>query len=253
MKRPLFAFATIALFALCGCEKEPTTTVDKTTFKSYSVYEGETLDALQLTSEAIFKYNAQGQLVLKTEKLYEDGVNYGSYIYDYEYKNNQVIETYSSDFTGSKVAYERGHIFLNANKLVEKDSTVDLSDFTHYVSHYTYKNGHRIYNYMDDTLNSGSVFAWKDDNQTHEFLIGIMGRFEIAAYEYGSKLNTIDFGDFWLDGEKSKNLPEKFTEPNYEYTYTYKIDSDGFVSERITAVSSPGGAPYRYEKIVYHR
>jgi hypothetical protein len=254
MIKPLFAYAAIALFSFCGCEKEPTTTDDKTTFKSYSVYEGETLAELQLTNEVSFKYNAQRQLVLKTEKLYEDGSMMGSIFYDYEYRNNQVIETYSSDFTGTKVAYERGYIFLNANNLVEKDSTVDLSDFTTYVSHYTYENGHRIYNYIDDTMNSGSVFAWMGDNQTHEYLIsGLMGRFEIAKYEYGNKLNTIDFGDFWLDGEKSKNLPEKCTEPNYEYTYTYKIESDGFVSERITTFSSPGGPPNGYEKIVYHR
>ncbi|MCL9981195.1 MAG: hypothetical protein NBV77_07090 [Bacteroidia bacterium] len=253
MSKSLNIILLVGLFALYGCEKDPTTNDEKTAFKSYSVYEGESLTSMQLTNEFTFKFNAQGLLVLRTNRSYFNGLLQGTWYSDFQYQDNTIVESRSSDMNMS-VPYLRMFHLLNKDRLVVTDSIVVLSNSNNTVNHYTYENGHRIYNYLDDTMNSGSVFAWKGDNQTHEYLIvGLMGRQEIAAYEYGNKLNTIDFGDFWLDGEKSKNLPEKCTEPNYEYTYTYKIESDGFVSERITAVSSPGGAPYRYEKIVYHR
>jgi hypothetical protein len=59
--------------------------------------------------------------------------------------------------------------------------------------------------------------------------------------------------NFWNDGMKSANLPISAFEPKYEYKYTYTIESDGFISEELMSVSSPGESPSRFEKKVYTR
>jgi hypothetical protein len=107
--------------------------------------------------------------------------------------------------------------------------------------------------YTKDTMDA-QVFHWHNGNLTKEYeMNGLMGRVLIMSYNYGTKANTLNTGDFWNNGMKSANLPESATEPNNEYKYTYKIESDGFISEELMSVSSPGGLPYRYEKKVYTR
>jgi hypothetical protein len=242
---------------LIGCDKEePSNNPVLNSFlvKSITLYEGDDLNVLEISSKTTLEYSGQNQLVSKKIDFYQNGTDYGSLYYYYNYYNKLVVESDFFEEGSQKIPLRKTYFKLNDLNHVVEDSTVDLTDNSTWVIYRTYNDKHqRIYRYSLDTLDGG-VFEWVDHNVTKEYLMnGLMGRFLIMSHEYGSKKNTINMGEFWLDGEKSEFLPEKSVEPNYEYHYTYKMELDGFVSEKITAISSPGGVPYRYEKFVYTR
>lgn len=256
----LLCFVAIMLSTiLSSCYKEDSNTNTPTSNpllgKSYSVYTGSSLNALELSETFEFQYNAQGKLTSKIQKYYENSISKMAHYFDYTYSGNTIIQNDYFEYNGNKSLLEISYLKLNARNIVISDSNVDATNPSNFrVRKYIYNtNNQLLYSYIGDTTN-GSVFDWSNGNLTKEYLFnGLMGRFLIMTHIYGSKTNTLNTGNFWNDGEKSINLLEKSLEPNYEYNYTYKIESDGFISEKITAVSSPGGSPYRYEKTVFKR
>ena len=251
---PVLFFAMSALFV--GCQKDESTTQDtprSLKCKSYKIYEGEDLSELELSQSFSLQYNAQNQLVSTIESYYDESVLLFTTNYDYTYQPNLVIESVRY---GTEKSYSRkSFLHLNAQSLVIKDSTVDYEDEDESkVIHYTYNNQNkRVYKYLSDTLDGGFVYTWKQNNIDQEFRISQMGRTPIISCQYNSSLNTIDLGDFWYNGEMSKNLLETVIESDYEYRWTHKTESDGFVSEQNVAISFRGGDPVMYFKFVYVR
>lgn len=262
MKKPLNLLGCIAIMLttiLSSCTKEDQSTNTPTTnpmlCKSYSVYSGSSLNTLELSETFEFQYNNQGHVTSKIKSIYENSQLIGSNIFEYSYSGKQITEMTYIKISGNTTLTEKSYLTLNSNKIVISDSNVDATNPSNFrVRKYIYNtNKQLLYSFVGDTT-KGSIFDWSNGNLTKEYLFnGLMGRFLIMTHIYGSKSNTMNTGNFWNDGEKSLNLPEKSLEPNYEYNYTYKIESDGFIREKITAVSSPGGSPYRYEKTVYTR
>ena len=261
LKNKVYSFALFLLVSIIsGCGKEDTNTNNNTTpidsflVKSYNLYTGSKLDSLELSENYTFQYNSSGQVVSSLKTGYENGIQVGTIKSNFTYSSNMVIEKMVSKYIGNNGIEITSYYKLNNQKLIETDSSIDPNNMSSSVRKYTYENNKRIYRYVQDTNNGGNIFQWTGNNQTEEFMkYGTMPRFLIMSHIYGTKKNKNSTGDFWNNGEKSENLPEKSVEPNYEYNYTYKMDSDGFVTEKITAISSPGGTPYRYEKIVYTR
>ena len=250
----------LLLFALSGCTKDDNSTNNQSSanpflVKEYTIFKGNTLSELEISEKVDFKYNSQGQVTSLTRYLYQSGTLMSSLEKDYAYNGKIILENDYINSKGTKTHVMKSFLTTNNLNHVVYDSSIEVTNpSSRWVRLYIYDNNSKLkYSYIDDTMR-GSVFEWNGNNLTHEYLInGLMGRFLIMTHTYGNKKNTINTGNFWNDGEKSENLPEKSVEPNYEYNYTYKIESDGFVSEKITAVSSPGGTPYRYELIVYTR
>ncbi len=252
---PFMLIATL----LFSCETDTENNANnnnKIMVSTMTLYTGNDINNLEKVESYTFKYNNDGNILSKVKSVYEKNTLVGSSYFDYTYTGNTVIEINAIDFGGTKTLVDRTYIKVNSNKLIESDSSFDLTSSSSpaLVKRRIYNSNQKVnYIFQRDTTD-GFVYDWVNGNLTKEYLFnGLMGRFNIMSYTYGNKANTVNTGDFWNDGMKSANLPESALEPNYEYKYTYTIESDGFISEELISVSSPGGSPYRYEKRVYTR
>ena len=260
----LFGVVSISL-GLVGCKKE--TTVIAPTPKiqynygircsSMEIYEGDTLTKLPKIEDWTFKYDYEGRIIFKTQRYFKaDGSVALTNLYDYKYDNQWVTEAYTMDFNNMQNLLEKKFIKLNALGRMVMDSTIDLSrPNSPTVRKYLYDaKNHLTNDYFSDTLD-GRAYGWTGNNLTHNFLMnGLMGRFLTQQDSFGILQNSLDFGDFWESGMRSANLPEKRTEPNYQYTFDYKMDPDGFVTEQLMSVINPTtGKAYHYEKRIFKR
>jgi hypothetical protein len=241
-----------------GCETEAVYNNNKKKLhvSTMTVYSGIDVNNLEKKEYHVFKYNSDGNILSKFKNIYENNEMVGSDHSDYTYIDNTVIESSIFNFGGPETSINKTYINLNSNKLIYSDSSCDMLNSTSpavvrkRIYHAHSKVSHR---YIKDTMDA-HVFDWLNGNLTNEYeMNGLMGRVSIMSYQYGTNVNTLNTGDFWNYGMKSANLPESALEPNSEYKYTYKIESDGFISEESKSVSSPGGSPIRYEKKVYTR
>ena len=245
-----------ALFNSCKTETEFNNNNNKLQVSTMTLYTGIDVNNLEKKENHVFKYNSDGHILSKLKNVYENNELVGSDHSDYAYIGNIVIESSIINFGGPKTSIDKTYINLNSNKLISSDSSCDMLNSTspavvrRRIYHTHQKVSHR---YTKDTMDA-HVFDWLNGNLTKEYeMNGLMGRVLMMSYHYGTKANTLNTGDFWNNGMKSANLPESAKEPNNEYKYIYKIASDGFISEELMSVSSPGGSPYRYEKKVYTR
>jgi phage gpG-like protein len=257
-----YSFLSILLIVtlLNSCETETETqfnnNINKIQVSTMTVYTGNDVNNLEKKEYYVFKYNSDGNILSKLKNVYENSELVGSDHSDYAYIGNTVIESSIINFGGPKTSIDKTYINLNSNKLISSDSSCDMlnSNSPAVVRRRIYQTHSKVsHKYTKDTMDA-QVFHWHNGNLTKEYeMNGLMGRVLIMSYNYGTKANTLNTGDFWNNGMKSANLPESATEPNNEYKYTYKIESDGFISEELMSVSSPSGLPYRYEKKVYTR
>ena len=255
----LTCFINLSLISSCNKDENNNTNITKDSFgcSSYTLYKGNSLNDLKIDQKTSLTYNEQGKLAMKITEMYDNNVLMGTTNCEYTYLPNMVKEKTYLKYMGNIYNSEIIYYSLNNNNLLTFDSAIDQTNPSSVrVTKRMYDNdNHTIFFYLHDTTNDGTKYTWANHNLSNEYLKGGGPNplFLIMSHTYGNKQNTINLGDFWNNGMKSYNLPEKSVEPNYEYNYTYKIENDGFVSECITAVSSPGGAPYRYEKAVYTR
>ncbi len=258
-KSIVIVLSALILISFESCSKEETSTnqtpTDPFLVKTMTVYSGTSLDQLELDEKTVFQYNGQNQIISRKLSAYQNSYVVGTKTSTFSYSQNMVKEKYSAESIGNNGILLDFYYYLNSLNRVVKDSTVDLVRGYASVYIYTYNsNNQRIYSYVGDTTSGCSIFEWTGDNLTKEFSkYGTMPRMLNVSYTYGNLKNLNKTGEFWFDGEKSYNLPEKSVEQNYEYAYSYKIESDGFVSEKITTISNIGGSPYRFEKTVYTR
>lgn len=259
-----FAIATFSmcLSLLISCNKEENTNnttknLDSVGCSSYTTYKGNSLNDLQIDEKTNLTYNDKGKLVLKTTEMYENNIVRATFYSEYSYLTNLVKEKTYLNYQGTILNSEIIFYGLNSKNLLTFDSSIDQTNPSNVrVTRRMYdNNNHTIFFYLNDTANDGTKYTWSNHNLINEYLVGGGPNplFLIMSHTYGNKKNTINLGDFWNNGMNSYNLPEKSVEPNYEYNYTYKIESDGFVSEKITTISNIGGSPYRFEKTVYTR
>jgi hypothetical protein len=241
-----------------GCETEAVYNNNKKKLhvSTMTVYSGIDVNNLEKKEYHVFKYNSDGSILSKFKNIYENNEMVGSDHSDYTYIDNTVIESSIFNFGGPETSINKTYINLNSNKLIYSDSSCDMLNSTSpavvrkRIYHAHSKVSHR---YIKDTMDA-HVYDWVNGNLSKEYeMNGLMGRVLIISYNHGTKENTLNMGDFWNTGMKSANLPESATEHNIEYKYTYKIESDGFISEELMSVSSPGGSPYRYVKKIYTR
>lgn len=255
----VLALSTAILVSFGGCSKDETNTnqtpTDPFLVKTMTLYTGTSMDKLELDEKTEFQYNGQNQIISRKLTAYQNSYIVKAKTSTFSYSQNMIKEKYYAESIGNNGILLDIYYYVNSQNHVVKDSTIDLVKGYGSVTRYTYNsNNQRIYSYIGDTTSGSSILEWTGDNITKEYRkYGTMPRMLYASYTYGNVKNTNKTGDFWYDGERSFNLPEKTVDPNYEYAYTYKIESDGFVSECLTTITTTGGSPYRYEKIVYTR
>ncbi len=134
---------------LSSCSKEDSNTNTPTSnpllCKSYSVYTGSGLNALELSETFEFQYNNQGQVTSKIEKYYENSVAMGAHYFDYTYSGNTIIQNDYFEYNGNKSLLEISYLKLNARNIVISDSNVDATNSSNFrVRKYIYNTNNRF-------------------------------------------------------------------------------------------------------------
>lgn len=255
-KKMRFLSIVSLVFLLIGCDKKSETPAQVSTgfkCKTLTYYYGNDFANLDKFEVRQFNYNTLGNLVSVVQTFYS-GKDTMVHNFDYTYSGNVVIENDIMIYQKQVIPIQKRWIILNSDNLLEKDSLLDFTNGRTVVKKRLYLNKHTVNSYISDTVD-GFRFTWNGNNQIDQYIKSTAFDQLIWTNHYGTKKNTIDLGDFWENGLKSENLVESADEPHYGHFYTYKIESDGFVSEMLMSQTDgqTGSAPTYWEKTIYTR